>query len=192
MRIVVAGLIGGMVMFVWGVVAHMVLPLGEIGMRLPVAENAVLADLPQALGNQPGVFLLPSIDPSKMGDPEVVKAYSAKSLASPYAFVVYQPKGTDLMAMGPKIGVQWVSDTLSALVLAFVMGLAGLSFGRRMALAAAAAVFSWLSLLVPYWNWYRFPLDFTAAALIEQLMGWLLAGAAIAWWIGRQERKLAR
>lgn len=192
MRIVVAGLIGGLVMFVWGVVAHMVLPLGEIGMRLPVAESAVLADLPQALGNQPGVFLLPSIDPSKMGDPEVVKAYSAKSLASPYAFVVYQPKGTDLMATGPQIGVQWVSDTLSALALAFVMGLAGLSFGRRMALAAAAAMFSWLSLLVPYWNWYRFPLDFTAAALIEQLVGWLLAGAAIAWWIGRQERKLAR
>lgn len=192
MRIVIAGLIGGLVMFVWGVVAHMVLPLGEIGMRLPVAENVVLADLPQALGDQPGVFLLPSMDPAKMGDAEATKAYSAKSLASPYAFVVYQPKGTDLMAMGPQIGVQWASDTLSALALAFVLGLAGLSFGRRLALAAVVAVFSWASVLVPYWNWYRFPLDFTAAALIEQVVGWLLAGAAIAWWIGRQERKLAR
>lgn len=191
MRIVTAGLIGGLVMFVWGVVAHMVLPLGEIGMRLPVAESRVLDTLPQALGEQPGVFLLPSLDPAKMGDPGAVKAYSAKSLSSPYAFVVYQPNGVDMMAMGPQIGVQWVSDTLAALVLAFVMGLAGLGFGRRLALAVAGAVFSWLSLLVPYWNWYRFPLDFTVAALVEQAVGWLLAGAVIAWWLGRQERKLA-
>jgi hypothetical protein len=192
MRIVTAGLIGGLVMFVWGVFAHMVLPLGEVGMRLPVAENVVLAALPQGLGDQPGVYLLPSLDPAKMSDPEAVKAYSAKSLASPYAFVIYQPHGNDLMAMGPQIGVQWVSDTLAALALAFVMGLAGLSFGRRLGIAVAAAVFSWLSLLAPYWNWYRFPLDFTVAALIEQMLGWLLAGVAIAWWIGRQERKLAR
>lgn len=191
MRIVTAGLIGGLVMFLWGVVAHMVLPLGDVGMRLPVAENAVLAALPQGLGDQPGVYLLPSLDPAKIDDPTVVKAYSAKSIASPYAFVIYQPHGTDPMAMGPQIGVQWGTDTLAALALAFVMGLAGLSFGRRLGIAAAAAVFSWLSLLLPYWNWYRFPLDFTLAALLEQVVGWLLAGTAIAWWIGRQERKLA-
>jgi hypothetical protein len=42
--------------------------------------------------------------------------------------------------------------------------------------------------MLPYWNWYRFPLDFTLAALAEQLIGWLLAGAAMAWWLGRDER----
>jgi len=42
---------------------------------------------------------------------------------------------------------------------------------------------------VPYWNWYRFPASFALAALVEQLLGWLLAGAAMAWWLGRQERK---
>ncbi|MDE1895422.1 MAG: hypothetical protein KGH90_13965, partial [Xanthomonadaceae bacterium] len=107
---------------------------------------------------------------------------------SPYALVVYQPHGTDMMQMGPQIGRQWASDTLSALALAFVMGLAVLSFRRRLAVAAAAAVFAWLSTLLPYWNWYRFPLDFTLAALAEQLLGWLIAGAAMAWWIGRDER----
>src|SRR3546814_3437565 len=54
-------------------------------------------------------------------------------------------------------------------------------FRSRVAVAAAAAVFAWLSTTLPYWNWYRFPLDFTLAALVEQLVGWLLAGAAIAW-----------
>ena len=35
MRILIAGVIGGLVMFMWGAVAHMMLPIGEMGMKLP-------------------------------------------------------------------------------------------------------------------------------------------------------------
>lgn len=188
MRVLVAGLIGGIVMFLWGVTAHMALGLGEVGFKLPVNENVALSGLQEGLGGQAGVYLLPSLDPKKMNDPAEVQAYSIKAVRSPYALVVYQPHGTDMMRMGPQIGRQWASDTLSALALAFVMGVAALSFRRRLSVAAAAAVFAWLSTLLPYWNWYRFPLDFTLAALAEQLIGWLLAGAAMAWWLGRGER----
>jgi hypothetical protein len=192
MRVLVAGLIGGIVMFLWGVAAHMALGLGEVGLRLPANENVALSGLQEGLGGKAGVYMLPALDPKQMGDPSVVQAYSIKAVRSPYAWVVYQPQGTDMMQMGPQIGRQWASDTLSALALAFVMGLAVVGFRRRLAIAAAAAIFAWLSTMLPYWNWYRFPLDFTLAALAEQLIGWLLAGAAMAWWLGRSERKLAR
>jgi len=192
MRVLVAGLIGGIVMFLWGVAAHMALGLGEVGLRLPANENVALTGLQEGLGGKAGVYMLPALDPKQMGDPSVVQAYSIKAVRSPYAWVVYQPQGTDMMQMGPQIGRQWASDTLSALALAFVMGLAVVGFRRRLAIAAAAAIFAWLSTMLPYWNWYRFPLDFTLAALAEQLIGWLLAGAAMAWWLGRSERKLAR
>lgn len=191
MRVLVAGLIGGILMFFWGVVAHMALGLGQVGIKLPTNENVALSGLQQGLGEQAGVYMLPSLDPGKMGDAAEVRTYSIKAVRSPYAFVVYQPQGTDMTQMGPQIGRQWASDTLSALALAFVMGLAVVGFRRRLAIAAAAAVFAWLSTLLPYWNWYRFPLDFTLAALVEQLVGWLIAGAAMAWWLGRSERQLA-
>ncbi|MEO6800041.1 MAG: hypothetical protein ABI178_08895 [Rhodanobacter sp.] len=191
MRVLVAGLIGGIVMFIWGVAAHMALGLGNVGIMQPVNENVALSGLQQGLGDQAGVYMLPSLDPKQMDDEAVVRSYSVKSVRSPYAWVVYQPQGTDMMRMGPQIGRQWASDTLGALALAFIMGLAALSFRRRLAAAAAAAIFAWLGTLLPYWNWYRFPLDFTLAALAEQLIGWLLAGAAMAWWLGRSERKLA-
>jgi hypothetical protein len=93
--------------------------------------------------------------------------------------------------MGRPLVMQWVSDTLAALVLATLMSLPGLGLGRRLGLAVAAAIFAWLSTMVPYWNWYRFPASFTVAALVEQVIGWLLAGGAMAWWIGRRERKSA-
>jgi hypothetical protein len=187
MRVLVAGLIGGIVMFIWGVAAHMALGLGSVGIGQPVNETVALSGLQEGLGDQPGVYLLPSLDPKQMGDAAVVRAYSIKAVRSPYAWVVYQPRGTDMMQMGPQIGRQWASDTLASLALAFVMGLAVVGFRRRVAIAAAAAVFAWLSSMLPYWNWYRFPLDFTLAALAEQLIGWLLAGAAMAWWLGRGE-----
>ena len=188
MRVLVAGLIGGIVMFLWGVAAHMALGLGSVGIHQPLDENAALSGLQEGLGDQPGVYLLPSLDPKQMGDAAVVRAYSIKAVRSPYAWVVYQPRGTDMMQMGPQIGRQWASDTLASLALAFVMGLAVVGFRRRVAIAAAAAVFACLSSMLPYWNWYRFPLDFTLAALAEQLIGWLLAGAAMARWLGRGER----
>lgn len=188
MRVLIAGLIGGIVMFIWGVTAHMALGLGEAGFRQPVNENAALTGLQEGLAGQAGVYILPALDPKTMSDPAVVRTYSLKAVRSPYAFVIYQPDGTDLTRMGPQIGRQWASDTLAGLALAFVMGLAGLGFRRRLAIAAAAAVFAWLSTLLPYWNWYRFPLDFTLDALVEQLIGWLIAGAAMAWWLGRSER----
>ena len=191
MRVLVAGLIGGILMFLWGVVAHMALGLGNVGIRQPADESAVLATLHEGLGEQAGVYMLPSFDPKHMNDPYAVRAYSQKAIRSPYAWVVYLPQGDDMLQMRQQIPRQWASDTLGALALAFVMGLAGLGFRRRLALAATAVAFAWLSTMVPYWNWYRFPVDFTWAALIEQLIGWLIAGAAMAWWLGRSERKLA-
>jgi len=191
MRILIAALIGGIVMFIWGAVAHMALGLGNPGIHPPAHEDLVLSSLHEGLGNEPGVYLLPWLGPEAMGDDAAVKAYGAKASTSPYAWVVYLPQGRDMTRMGPQLATQWVSDTLAALVLAILMSVPGLKLGRRLGLAGAAAVFAWLSTMVPYWNWYRFPTSFTAAALIEQLIGWLLAGVAMAWWIGRRERKPA-
>jgi hypothetical protein len=189
MRVLVAALFGGIVMFIWGAVAHMALGLGNVGMYQPVAEDTVLASLHPGLGEQAGVYILPSVDPAKMSDKAVIAAYSAKAKASPYAFMVYMPQGEDLSDMSGQLPRQWASDTLSALALAFVMALAGFSFMTRLSIALAAAVFAWLSTMVPYWNWYRFPTNFTLAALIEQVVGWLLAGAVMAWWLGREGRR---
>jgi hypothetical protein len=188
MRVLVAALIGGIVMFLWGAVAHMALGLGNPGIHQPVNEDVVLSTLHQGLGSEAGVYILPSIDPAKMHDKATMEAYSAKSKVSPYAWVVYLPQGEDLSNMTQQLPRQWASDTLASLALAFVMGLAAFSFVKRLGIAIAAALFAWLSTVVPYWNWYRFPNELTVAALVEQVVGWLLAGAVMAWWLGRRKR----
>ena len=185
MRVLVAAIFGGIVMFLWGAVAHTVLSLGNPGMQQPAHEDVVLNSLHEGFGNHAGVYILPSID---WKDPSAKAVYQAKAGTSPYAWVVYVPQGVDMTDMSRQLPRQWASDTLAALVLAAVMALAPFSFGRRLCIAAMAAIFAWLSAVVPDSTWYLFPYAFTLSALLEQLIGWLLAGAVMAWWLGRPAR----
>jgi hypothetical protein len=190
MRILVAAILGGIVLFAWGAVAHMFLGLGNPGIYQPAHEDVVLNSLHEGLGMQPGVYILPSLAPSQMGDAAARAAYGAKASSSPYAWVVYEPQGVDMTNMGPQLLHEWASNTLAALALAYLMGVAALGFTKRMGIAVLAALFAWLSVLVPLWTWFRFPTPFVVAALVEQLIGWLLAGAVMAWWLGRGERRV--
>lgn len=187
MRIAIATLIGGLLMFFWGAFAHMVLPLGELSMRAPTNEDSVLAALREGLPPEHGIYVLPHWDPTMHGSDQAMKAYSEKAKANPYAFIVYTPNGKDPLAMGSNLFHQWLSDTLAALLVALVLvRSAGLGLVRGLSIGLAFGVFSWLALSVPFWNWYRFPGAFTAGYLVEQAFGWLLAGAAMGWWLGRK------
>lgn len=171
----------------WGAVAHMALPIGNMGMKISTAEDRVLAVLRDNLPGE-GVYMIPGLAPDKMADDAAVKAYSEKAKANPNAFLIYQPQGRDGADMAANLVKQFVSDTLSALVVAFVLALGAFGFGKRVLIATALGLFSWLTVSVPYWNWYRFPLDFTIGNLLEQAVGWFIAGMAIAWWLGRRTR----
>jgi hypothetical protein len=188
MRILVAALLGGFVMFNWGYVSHMVLPVGDMGIRTATNEEAFLAAAKEHLGKGEGVYLVPGLSPTDRQDEAKTKAYSAKAVANPNAFVVYQPVGEDGMQMGDNLGKEFATNVLCAAIVAWVLALGAFGFGKRVGIAGAMGLFAWAAINVPYWNWYRFPLDFTVGSLIQQVVGWLLAGAAIAWWLGRGEK----
>ena len=190
MRILIAGILGGIAMFIWGAVAHTVLPLGEAGMHVGTPSAATLAALKQDSGGAgAGIYMLPSPTNEVMADEKAMQAFASEHGNDAYAFVVYQPGGNPVMSdMGPALIKQFASDTLAALVVAFVLALGAFGFGKRVMIAGALGLFSWLTISVPYWNWYLFPLDFTLANLVEQVVGWLIAGAAMAFWLGRGGR----
>ena len=190
MRIAMAAIIGGIVMFLWGAVSHTVLPLGEMGMQTAIEQDAALDAITRSASKGEGVYMLPGMDPATYADEAANKAFIEANRNKPYALVIYQPGGNPaLESMGPTLGKQWVSDTLAAAVLAWILSIGGWGFGRRVSVAAAAGVFSWLTIKVPQWNWYMFPTDFTLASLVSQVVGWTLAGVAIAWWLGRARKR---
>jgi len=76
----------------------------------------------------------------------------------------------------------------AALIAAFLLAQAASSlpgFLPRVLAVASLGLFSWLDIHASYWNWYGFPANFSLAALTDGLIGWALAGAVIAWRVGR-------
>ena len=189
MRIVIAGLLGGIVMFAWGFVAHMLLPLGMVGLKtLPTAQQDVVLAATREVMQDEGVYILPSFeDMADFEDEAKRTAMGTRMTANPYALVIYHPQGVDTVnSMGANLGREFATNVLSAMLAAFVVSFAAAGLGLRAVLVGTMGVFAWLCINVPQWNWYRFPLDFTLANLAMQAIGWLLAGFAIAWWLGRR------
>jgi hypothetical protein len=60
-RVLLAGLLGGIAMFVWTSLAHMVLPLGAAGFKEIPNEPAVLASMRASLGDQSGLYFFPGL-----------------------------------------------------------------------------------------------------------------------------------
>jgi len=188
MRIVIAGIIGGLVIFLWSAIAHMALPIGEAGFKVPTQQEAVLQALSQSVAGE-GVYMYPSMPMEQWNDETASAAFDQQSRGKPYAFVVYQPGGNPVnQSMTPNLIKQLITDILAALVAACILALSAWSFRRRVLVAGALGLFAWLAISLPQWNWYMFPMNFTLAALIEQVVGWLLAGAAMAWWLGRTSK----
>lgn len=136
--------------------------------------------------------MYPGIAPDQVGDAAAMRVFAEASLGKPYAFVVYQPGGNPVyQGMSAALARQYLTDTLAARLAAWVLALGAWGFGRHVLVAGALGLFSWLAISVPHWSWYVFPLDFTFGVLVSQVVGRLIAGAAIAGWLGRRATRAA-
>ena len=190
MRIVIAGLIGGIVLFVWSMLAHVVLLIGELGMKVASNQDVTISTLQAAADKGPGVYMIPGMAPEQWQDDAAMQAFVEKYKAAPSAFVVYDPSGNPSMSnMVPNLVKQFIGDYFIALLAAWIMASGAFSFGTRVAMGAAMGLIAWLSANVPYWNWYRFPMDFTIGAWLDYGLGLLIASIAMAWWLGRGSKR---
>ena len=186
MRVLLAGVIGGIVLFLWGAVAHMALPIGEMGMKVASNQEAALTALSASATPGAGVYMLPGMSPEEWRNEVARKAFVDRAKTAPYAFVIYQPGGNPVnVSMGPSLVKQFVGDTLVALLVAWLMSLAQFGFGRRVLIGTVVGIASWLAISVPYWNWYMFPTEFTVGTLLDVGLGLLIASVPMAWWLGR-------
>lgn len=173
-----AGFVGGVVMFLWGAVSHMVLPIGDAGIRMLSNEDTVMATLRQSVP-EAGVYLFPGMDMRTHPTPEQQKAWEAKYQAGPIGLLVYHPTGEK--ALSPRqLGTELASNIAAALVVAWILSFCAATFFKRALIVAALGLFAWLSIDVSYWNWYGFSQSFVTAEAIDQVVGWSLSGLAIA------------
>jgi len=190
MRIAVAALLGAIVVFLWQFVSHMLLPIGVMGFHAPQNENVVLQAAASGLPES-GIYLLPYLAPEKMKDAAAMQEWTQRAQKNPAMFVVVSPSNTMAANMTPELIKQFITNLLGASLVAIVLGATAWSFGMRVLGALAFGIFGWLLDIVPMWTWYKFPADYVVGNLLDQGIGWLLAGIAMAWWLGRRRTTLA-
>ena len=178
LKILLAGLIGGLVVFAWSAFSHMVLPTGEAGVRQIPDEDVVLGALKESI-HEPGLYIFPGFDMRKKPTPEEQKAWEAKYAAGPTGVLVYHPSGST--PLSPRLLVtECLSNIAAAILLALVLSSVPASLGKRALFGMLLGTFAWLSITVSYWNWYGFPGSYTWSEGLDQIVGWLLGGLAIA------------
>ena len=177
-RILIAALVGGLAVLLWGILAHTVLPLGEVGVRPLPAEESIVGPLQAAL-TEPGVYFFPAMPMDRELTADEKAAWEAKYVRGPTGIVVYQPRGAEPMAPWNLL-IELLTDVVSALLAAVLLSLTVVRYWTRVLFLVLMGVFSWVVVSIPYWNWYRFPGDFTLAAGLNQLLAWFVAGLVVA------------
>jgi hypothetical protein len=177
-RRVMAAIAGGIVVFLWSALSHMALPLGTAGIRSIPNEERVAQAIRGTI-TEGGLYFFPGFDASHKMTPEEQKAWTEKYRRGPSGILVVEPGGRDPMSP-TQLVMELLADILAAGVAVVVLSGLGGSFTARAGAVGLLGVFEWLDVNVSYWNWYKFPAAYTAAALIEQVVGWTLAGMAMA------------
>lgn len=111
-RVFLAGLLGGVAMFVWSSVAHMVLPLGATGVQEIPNEAAVLPALHNVLGDKSGLYLYRGFglarDATRQQQRDAMEHYQTKLDANPSGLLLYHPPGAKSLT-----GKQLVTELLT-------------------------------------------------------------------------------
>ena len=186
MRIILAGIAGGLLLFFWGAFSHTVLPLGEVGVDAIQNEDAVMSAM-RANIKEPGLYFYPGIGAAHSADPAEQAAWEAKYKAGPHGILIYHPTGGEVMPASMLV-TELISNILACMLAAFVISMTVSSFGGRLIASALFGLVAWLSVDISYWNWYGFPTDYVMAQAADQLVGWFLAGIPIAFLVkGRSQ-----
>ena len=186
MRILIAALLGAIAMFIWSAVAHVATPLATIGFQPLPHEQAVVAAMQPATTDKPGLYIMPWVDPK---DPQMMQKTADLMKTEGAGIFVYAPPhaaGGDPTNMAPMLVVEFLKQFVEALIAAYlVASMVGLAFAGRVGAVTLIGVVAGIATNVSYWNWYRFPLDYTLAQVFIEIVSAFVAGLAIAWWLGR-------
>lgn len=177
-RIIIAGVVGGIAMFVWSFISHVILPIGEVGVTTVWNETAVVAAMKNDI-KDPGFYFFPGMDKADQADPAKMAAWTEKYKAGPRGILIYHPTGEEPMGARTML-TELLSNILAAIAGAIAISWLICNFYGRVATAGLIGFAGWMSIDVSLWNWYGFPASYMLAQGVDQVVGWLIAGAVMA------------
>src|SRR4029079_18851350 len=190
MRILFAGITGGIVMFVWTSVAHMSLPLGEAGIDEIPNEPALLGAMQSSIGDRTGLYIFPGLGVGKNATrkekSEAMKQMQQKIAANPSGILMYHPPGRPFV-FGKALAIEFSNEVLQATLVIWLLAQTRIgSFAGRVGFVFIAGILAAITTNVSYWNWYGFPGVYTASYILIEIVVSALVGVVAAMLLRRR------
>lgn len=181
-RILLAGIAGGVIAFVCGAVEHMVFNWQDRAFRDLPNETALMEFLKKEVP-EAGIYSFPDM-PANTPNDQWDKAYAdlnERYKKGPNGILLIGPTGQDMM--GPKqLLLEGLSVFLVALIAAWIVAslAADADYIKRWSVVLMIGIAAWLSISVSHGIWYRFPDAFVRDEFLCAIFEWGVAGLAIA------------
>ncbi len=184
LRVLVAGILGGIAMFIWTSIAHMALPLGEAGVSEIPNEQAVVSAIQNNLGEKSGLYIFPGTglgpEASKQQKKEAMSHLAERYAAGPSGVLVYHPPGRPF-TIGRWLAIEFATELVEAILVVFLLSQTRIaSFAGRVGFVTVAGILAAIATNISYWNWYGFPCVYTASYMFVQIIGFLCVGIVAA------------
>ena len=184
MRILVAGIAGGIAMFVWTSIAHMALPLGEAGINEIPNESALLSAMQSSIGDKTGLYIFPGLgvgkNATREAKNEAMKQMQQRIATNPSGILMYHPPGRPF-GFGKSLAVEFSTEVLQAILVIWLLAQTRIgSFAGRVGFVLIAGILAAITTNVSYWNWYGFPGVYTVSYILIEIVGLFLVGIVAA------------
>jgi hypothetical protein len=184
-KILLAGILGGLALFVWESLAHMVLPLGEAGVRgLGDQEASMLAAYREHV-KEPGFYYFPAPEekPGMTAEQKgkAMEAAMQRAATQPSGITIVFPQGR-VINLAPHLLIQLAGDIVVMLIVAFLLSkaVALRGYAARLGFVTLMGLIPTLQTDMPQWNWYGFPDTYFGAQLLVHLVGFFAGGLLLA------------
>src|ERR1700743_328576 len=117
-RILVAGLLGTIAMFVWLSIAHMT--MGTAGMQGLPNESAVASALHTGTGDKGGLYIIP-YETNMMGDKAAMDRYMERANTNGGAVVFYRPTTANAGMSAGMLIEEFIKELVVCVIAAFLL-----------------------------------------------------------------------
>src|ERR1700677_4337030 len=117
MRVLIAGILGAIAMFVWMSIAHIATPLATTGFSQIPNEGPVLSAMRNSMGNTQGLYFYPWTD---MKGPKAMEKQAEVFKTKPHGILIYNPPGSPGM-MPSMMFEEFVKEAVLSLIAAFLL-----------------------------------------------------------------------
>ena len=166
MKSVIAAIVAGIVIFMWGFISWTILPWTSTDVHVFTDQAQVMENL---LDNSPdsGIYYIPADEADYSPD-------------GPVAFVNVLKTGYGVGMSGMMIKGLLGNIVMAFLAILLLTKTSGLGYMQKVGFVTLTGLLIGVSANLPYWNWFGFPTGYSAVMLVDSVVAWFFAGLVIA------------